>query len=91
MAIHVSSLVESHKKFIEILTVDHTIVTNSALGIHKADLVLIISLVHVICQLYKLSKEQLVIYLRRDSRGIGAQATYPGVKHAKKHYQAMYG
>jgi hypothetical protein len=44
-----------------------------------------------VLQLYKLSKEQLVIYLRRDSRGFGAQAAYPGVKHVKNHYQAVFG
>lgn len=42
-------------------------------------------------QLYKLSKEQLIIYVRRDSRGKGAQAKYPGVKKiSNDRYQAAY-
>lgn len=42
-------------------------------------------------QLYKLSKEQLIIYVRRDSRGKGAQAKYPGVKKiGNDRYQAAY-
>lgn len=46
-----------------------------------------------IFQIYKLSKDQLVLYLRRDSCGYGAKATYPGVKHIKEkdHYIATYG
>lgn len=41
-------------------------------------------------QIYKLNKKQLVMYLRRDSRGLKAQAAYPGVKHVKTRYHAMY-
>ena len=41
------------------------------------------------CQLYKLNKGQVVIYLWRDSRGFGAKLGHVGVKRLKnKLYEA---